>query len=412
MNIAFFTNNYKPFVGGVPVAIDNLSRRLRQRGHRVCIFAPEYDGGGAEESDVIRCWSIKHFNATSFSLPLPITLEPYARFSELRIDVVHVHHPFLLGETGLHAARANDLPVVFTYHTQYEKYAHYLPFGERMVEEVAINLSTRFANCCDTIIAPSSDIRQTLLQRGVSVPIRVIPTGVDLQRFRRGSSRWLRAQFQIPQEDKVLLFVSRLAREKNVGFLIEVFARLAARKSGLWLVLVGSGDDAQALREQAQACGVGERVIFAGTYEGDKLVAAYHGADLFVFASTTETQGMVVLEAMAGGLPVVAVDAPGVRDVVVDAENGFLVAPGQAEEFVGRCQQLLDDANMRGSFIARARERARRFSLVRTTQKVEEVYRYVLRHPHPERNERFLLLREIFRYQFDRLAQGIEALLP
>lgn len=412
MNIAFFTNNYKPFVGGVPIAIDNLAWRLRQRGHRVYIFAPEYDEGTPEEPDVIRCWSIKHFNDTSFSLPLPITFDCVARFAELNIDIVHVHHPFLLGETGLHAARVNDLPVVFTYHTQYEKYAHYLPFGEKMVEEVAVNLSTRFANCCDLIVAPSSDIKRTLVDRGVSVPIRVIPTGVDLNRFRRGSSRWLRAQFGIPAEAKVLLFVSRLAREKNVGFLLEAFARLAEKRPDDWFVLVGSGSDEQSLREQAGALPCARRIIFAGTYEGERLVSAYRGADLFVFASTSETQGMVVLEAMAGGLPVVAVDAPGVRDVVVDGENGYLVSEGNLQGFCERCERLLEDADERGRFAGSARQRARQLSLARTTQKIEESYRYVLRHPHPERSERFLLLREVFRYQFERLTQGIETLLP
>src|SRR5438067_1621094 len=186
MKLAFFTNNYKPFIGGVPIAIENLARRLRHHGHRVFIFAPDYGENTDDETDIIRTPALKNFNDTSFALPIPFTVEPYVRVADLSPDVVHVHHPFLLGETGMHAARTHGLPVVFTYHTQYEKYAHYLPFGEQMVGDVAINLSTRFANCCDAIIAPSTDIKSTLIERGVTTEIRVIPTGVDLQQFRRG----------------------------------------------------------------------------------------------------------------------------------------------------------------------------------------------------------------------------------
>lgn len=411
MRIAFFTNNYKPFVGGVPIAIELLADRLRRRGHRVYIFAPEYEEETEDEPDVFRSFSLKNFNRSSFSLPIP-NLEPYRRFGELQVEVVHVHHPFLLGQTGMFLARSENLPLVFTYHTQYEKYAHYLPFDEKVVEEVAVKLSTRFANCCDAVIAPSSDIKSMLLERGVSVPIRVIPTGVDLGRFRKGRGKLLREQFSIPSEDKVLLFVSRLAKEKNIEFLLECYSKLSAEIANLWFVVVGSGDHEEQLRRKARSTPSPERVIFTGTLQGEELVSAYRGADLFVFASTTETQGMVVLEAMAGGLPVVAVDAPGVRDVVVDGENGFLAPNGDADLFTARCKEVLSNPALYTQLKNGAAEQARHLSLSNTTRKVEQVYRMARHHPHPERQERFLLLREIFRAEFKSFTDSLQEIMP
>lgn len=410
MNIAFFTNNYKPFIGGVPIAIENCATSLRRRGHRVFIFAPEYEEKIEDEQDVIRTTSLKNFNDTPFSLPLPLSLEPYVRFSELNVDLVHVHHPFLLGQTGLHAARGLGVPVVFTYHTQYEKYAHYLPFGEKMVGEIAINVATRFCNCCDVIVAPSTDVQKMLEQRGVTAPIRVIPTGVDLSRFRAGSRTRFRERYGIPQRAKVMLFVSRLAKEKNVGLLLDAFARVSKEMKDVWLVLVGGGDDEESLRERASQLPAADRVIFTGSLSGRDLVSAYKGSDLFVFASTTETQGMVVLEAMAGGLPVVAVDAPGVRDVVTHGRDGFLC--DEADEFAALCMRVLKDDELSGRLREGAAVRARQLSLTRTTRKLEDAYRYVIQNPRPAREERFVILEELLRYQFDRFAQGLGAIMP
>lgn len=412
MNIAFFTNNYKPFVGGVPVAVENLRQALRRRGHRVYVFAPDYgeNGSGPEEEDVIRTWSFKHFNDTAFALPVP-TLEPFLQFGELGVNVVHVHHPFLLGETGLLAARQAGAPVVFTYHTQYEKYVHYLPIAEDQAEESAIHLSTGFANCCDAVIAPSSDIRKMLIERGVNVPIRVIPSGADPGRFRQGNPHWLREKCGIAPEAPVMLVVSRLAKEKNIEFLIGAFARLSQLRPDAHLVIAGSGDHETALRGDACAAGVADRIHFTGNLTGMDLVCAFKGASLFVFSSTTETQGMVVLEAMAAGLPVVAVDGPGVRDVVVEGQNGRLVREGGMDAFVQRCAEVLDAPALRETFAANALKTASGLSLSRTAARVIDLYRYVLRHPHPERDERFLLLRELFRFELKRFTEGLEAII-
>ena len=231
---------------------------------------------------------------------------------------------------------------MFTYHTQYGKYAHYLPFPEKMVSKVAVAPQHAVRRLLRRIIAPSSDVKTLLESRGVTTPIWVIPTGVDLERFRRGSRTMMRQRLEIPESAQALVLVSRLAQEKNVEFVIEAFADLApgrTRNSG-WSSL------AEAMPSQpcANSCepAGSTRALFAGVLTGRELVSGFKCGDLFVFSSVTETQGMVVLEAMAAGLPVVAVDAPGVRDVVSEEENGFLVPEGDADAFAARVRQVLD----------------------------------------------------------------------
>ncbi|MGI8908696.1 MAG: glycosyltransferase family 4 protein [Candidatus Sumerlaeaceae bacterium] len=410
MNVAFFTNNYKPFIGGVPIAIENLANALRERGHHVHIFAPEYGDDDEQDADVFRTWSIKNFNESNFVLPIPLALSTYLTFNDVQADIVHVHHPFLLGMAGLRAARAEKLPVVFTYHTQYEKYVHYLPWDSNMVKEMAVGIATRFANSCDAVIAPSTDIKQQLESRGVDVPIRVIPTGINLEQFRSGTNTWLREKFAIPTDEKILLFLSRLAKEKNVEFLMDAFAQLTQKVPKLHFVLVGTGDQVEALTEQARAANLTNRVHFTGALTGTDVPSAYKSADVFVFASVTETQGMVVLEAMAGGCPVVAVDAPGVRDVIENDRNGFLLDAGDLNGFVARCRQLLEDDSLHMRFREAALERAKELSLTRTSQQVEALYEFVLENPHPERNERFLLVREFVRYHVNKLTETFSGL--
>lgn len=406
MNLAFFTNNYKPFVGGVPVAIDNLARTLKSRGHQVHVFAPDY-GDDVDETGVFRTLSIKNFNDTNFVLPIPLALNTYLAFNETNAEVVHVHHPFLLGISGLNAARSERLPVVFTYHTQYERYAHYLPWDPAMIAEMAVNIATRFANSCDAVIAPSTDIEKTLRERGVDVPIRVIPTGVELERFRGGDRDWLRGKLSIPSNHKILVFVSRLAKEKNVAFLLNAFAKLSDRLGDTHVVIVGDGDERATLEQQARQLNLEERIHFAGTLSGVDLISAYRGSDVFIFASTSETQGMVVLEAMAAGLPVVAVDAPGVRDVVRDGVNGFLLPENDLDGFAAACEELLSNRALSSQFREAALLTANELSLEHTTSQVEELYHYVRVHQHPDRIERFLLVKEFMRYQIHKFTESL-----
>ena len=248
---------------------------------------------------------------------------------------------------------------MFTYHTRYEKYAHYVPLPLRLVEAAAVRLSTRFAAQADAMIAPSAAIRDELRARGVRPPIAVVPTGVDLGRFRPGDRRAARVGLGVPDEAPLLLYVGRLDREKSVDRVLLAFERAASTVAGTRLLLVGQGTEGPRLRRLAAALPDGDRIRFLGVRAHEALAQCYQAADVFVFASETETQGLVLAEAAACGLPAVAVNAPGCDEVVRDGETGILTKHDPAtlgDAVIG----LLLDRERRGRMGRRARQIAER----------------------------------------------------
>jgi glycosyltransferase involved in cell wall biosynthesis len=243
---------------------------------------------------------------------------------------------------------------VFTYHTRYDKYAHYVPLPRHLVAAAAVGLSTRFAAGADAVIAPSALIRNELTARGVRTPIDVVPTGVDLAQFAPGDPIAARRALGLGADERVLLYVGRLDREKSVGRILAAFERVAGTVPRTRLVLAGHGTEADALRRQARALTVGDRITFLGVRPHESLVGCYRAADLFVFASETETQGLVLAEAAACGVPAVSVSGPGCDEVVRDGDTGVLTKPdgaSLAEAVIG----LLVDDERRARMAARAR---------------------------------------------------------
>jgi glycosyltransferase involved in cell wall biosynthesis len=359
VRIALYTNNYLPFTGGVTIAVETLREGLEARGHEVWVFAPEFPARPADERRVVRYPSLPAPTYPQFSLAIPWSSRIAERVRALDVDLFHAHHPFLLGPTARRLADRLGRPLVFTYHTRYEKYAHYVPVTRALVERTAVRLSTRFANRADAVIAPGSVIRDELRSRGVRSPIAVIPTGIDLERFRPGDAAAARRRLGLPAEDPVVLYVGRLDREKSVGRILAAFERIAGTVRTAWLLLVGHGTEAARLREAARASRVGDRIRFLGVRPHADVAECYRAADLFLFASETETQGLVLAEAAACGLPAVAVSAPGCDEVVRDGVSGLIVkseSTALAEGAIG----LLLDAARRRVMSARAREVAER----------------------------------------------------
>jgi glycosyltransferase involved in cell wall biosynthesis len=233
-----------------------------------------------------------------------------------------------------------NVPIIFTHHTRYEDYTHYVPFSDAM-REVAIQIPTHFANLCDGVIAPSESIARVIRKRGVTAPMTVIPTGIDVQAFASADGARFRKRLNIPADAIVVGHVGRLAQEKNLGYLAEGVARFLAREPRARFLVVGDGPAREELKEVFDRQGVAERLLLAGKRTGRVLREAYRAMDVFAFASQSETQGMVVAEAMAAGAPVVALNASGVREVVRDGSNGFLLpadAPPEAfADALARC---------------------------------------------------------------------------
>ena len=355
MRVALFTNNYLPFCGGVTVSVETLRAGLEAAGHEAWVFGPRFAGAPESRPRVVRYPSIPAMTYPEFALAVPYSRRIARRVAALDFDVFHAHHPFLLGPAARRLARRARRPLVFTYHTRYEKYAHYVPLRRPLVEALALALSRRFAASADAVIAPSAVIRDELQARGVAAPIAVVPTGVDPSHFRPGERAAARAGLGLPAEDPLLLYVGRLDREKSVDRVLLAFERVASTLPAARLVLVGRGTEAERLGRLAGALSGADRICFLGARPHATLPLYYQAADVFLFASETETQGLVLAEAAACGVPAVAVSAPGCDEVVRDGETGVLTKSDPAALAEAAIGLLLDPARRR-SMGARARE--------------------------------------------------------
>lgn len=378
MNILMVTNTYLPHVGGVARSVDAFTREYRRRGHRVIVIAPVLGDVPEDEDDVIRVPAIQNFNGSDFSVSLPIPGFVSAALHDFQPDIVHAHHPFLLGDTALRIAASFNVPLVFTHHTMYEQYTHYVPGDSPALQRFVIDLSTGYANLCDQVFAPSESVAAVLRQRGVKTPVEVVPTGVDIEHFARGDGRSVRRKLGIPEDAFVVGHLGRLAPEKNLGFLAEAVGHFLRKNKQAHFLIAGVGPSEQDIRATCARLKVSDRLHLVGVVKGQELVDTYHAMDVFAFASLSETQGMVLTEAMAARVPVVAVDAPGAREVVVDWVNGRLLPSPRRREFVAALQWMAgQDAEGREALCDEARGTAEQFSMPRCAEKALAAYEHL-----------------------------------
>jgi 1,2-diacylglycerol 3-alpha-glucosyltransferase len=382
LRVAMFTNNYLPFLGGVPLSIDRLYRGLLQSGEKVMLFAPTYPlpWDDPQDQSIFRCPTLFHSRIDNFPIANTFSRKIEAAFKAFDCDLVHVHHPFWLGKKGLHLAKRNNIPVVFTYHTRLERYTHYIPLpGAALKNLFAHFLIKHFANRCDAIITPTVSTEEYLRNVGVSALIETIPTGIRLDDYRRWSGeqvRDLRDRY-VSAGERLLISVSRMAQEKNLDFLIDGLAKVKIRsRTPFKCLLIGDGPEKQRLVKKVARLGLSDRIVFSGNMAPYDVIGRYLAADLFVFASTSETQGMVLLEAMAGACPVVAVRASGVYDVVKDGFNGFKVAES-TDDWAESVAGLLDDDQRLNDMSQNSQAFAGDYSEEKMSAKVSRLYRRV-----------------------------------
>ena len=392
MNIVMVTNTYIPHVGGVARSVAAFSAEYRRRGHRVLVVAPEFADMPRDEVDVVRIPAIQNFNGSDFSVVLPISGLLSESLDEFQPEIVHSHHPFLLGMTALRIARYRELPLVFTHHTLYEQYTHYVPGDSPTLKRFVIELATHYANLTDQVFVPSESIASLIKERGVQAPIAVIPTGVDIERFRGGESQRYRGTLGIPEEAFVVGHVGRLAPEKNLGFLAEALAVFLEANSRAHVLVAGEGPSEKEIREILSRHGLIDRLHMAGVLNHSQLANAYPAMDVFAFASKSETQGMVLTEAMAAAVPVVALDASGVREVVKDGRNGRLLHEETPEAFASALQGLADLPPAKMQALQQgACETAKAFSMPHTADKAIECYAALRKQAIIGRSEEFEL---------------------
>jgi len=388
MKICLMTNTYLPHVGGVARSVSTFAAEYQRLGHEVLVVAPRLPGRTSRRAEAIveRVAAIQNFNGSDFSVRLPLAASLSSRLDEFAADIVHAHHPFLLGDTALRFATNRNIPVVFTHHTKYEDYVHYMPFNSPALRRAAMALPTAYANLCDGVIAPSDSIARLIKRRGVKVPVTVVPTGIDTAAFARGNGARFRRKFKVPARAFVVGHVGRLAPEKNLPYLGEAVARFLQANRTAWFLVVGGGPSEDALREIFRRRGVESRLVLAGSHTGPALHDAYRAMDVFAFSSRSETQGLVVAEAMAAGAPVIALQASGVREVVAHGKNGFLLAPqARPADFAKQLQRLAADPARRRQFSAAAVATAGNFARGHCAQQAIDFYERIRRDTRRER---------------------------
>ena len=328
MHIAFFTNYYHPVVNGVVRSVASFRENLMKQGHNVFIFAQSDSSYKDTEPFIFRYPSLS-LPLGEISAALPVSPFVDQLLPLLKIDVIHTHHPILLGQTAARKAAELDLPLVFTFHTQYWEYTHYIPFPQEAVQEFLKHAVHRwlreFMQKCQHIILPSESMREILVRDyGLHERYSVIPTGTNLDPFLNADGKALRSENGW-QDETVLVSVGRLASEKNWDTLLRAFAKVHEKHPDARLVLIGDGNARPSLEALASELDITDQITFTGALPFEEIPRYLKAADVFAFASVTETQGLVTIEAMAAGLPVVAVDGPGTRDIVEHGKQGLLV---------------------------------------------------------------------------------------
>ena len=375
MNILMMTNTYTPFVGGVERSVETFTEEYRRMGHKVVIVAPTYEDMPEREEGVIRIPAIQHFNGTDFSVRLPIPGMLSSALSDFEPDIVHSHHPYLIGDTARRVAAKHHTPLVFTFHTFYERYTHYVPGDSPALKRFTAALSAGYANLVDQVFAPSESVAEELRRRGVVRPIEVVPTGIDYHRFAGGDGRAFRKAAGVSENDFVAGFVSRIAPEKNMVFLCHAVSLFLRKHRQAHFFLIGKGPSEADAKRIFRQEGVDDRLHLFGILKGRELVDAYHALDVFAFASHSETQGLVLTEAMAAGVPVVGVDASGVREVVNDYSNGRLLPSDDEDAFCDALHWVLTrSAAERKELTRKALHTARAYGKDVCAQKALERY--------------------------------------
>ncbi|MDE2573546.1 MAG: glycosyltransferase [bacterium] len=376
LRIAFFTECYHPIVNGIVAAVDGLADAMRARGHDIAMFTPRFPATAqGEEMHVYRMPSLPLPMPTEYRLTLPVVARRNRLGVLSRCSLIHTHSPFITGWMGAHYARRFGIPLVFTYHTRLDRYAHYAPIDPEVARRLASILTRTYANAAAAVTVPTRDIERQLRAVGVRSRIEVIPSGIALQPFGQATAtERARARLGGPGPGLRLLTVSRLAPEKNLSLLLEVVARLPA---GSTLAFAGDGPQREQLAAAAGAAGLGGRVRFLGEVARAELPELYRSADAFLFSSTSETQGLVLVEAMAAGLPIVAVDAPQTREVTKGAAQ---LCPADAQA-IARAVAALAEPGCAERLRGRGLVVAETYDVPRIAERMERLYREVRREP-------------------------------
>lgn len=351
MKIGIFTNNYLPNPYGVTQSVESFRKQFEKKGHEVFIFAPRWKGYMDENPRVFRYPSIDIKFKFKFPLAVPYSQKMDKIIEKLDLDIIHSQHPNLLGSAAAKWARKKKIPLVFTWHTLYDKYAHFaVIIPEKLAAWWAIRNARNYANKAGCVITPTESVKAIIRNWGVANEnMEAISSGVEDEMYQNADRQIVRNKFSVKDGEVLLLLVSRLTSEKNIEFLFGAVSGVLKNNKNAKFLVAGDGYLVPQLKLMVKKNNLEDRIFFAGIVDKSKIKNYYAAGDIFVYASKSETQGMIITEAMYMGLPIVAVRAPGICDLVQDNVNGLLVLEKE-KEFSDAVEKLISSEELRKKF--------------------------------------------------------------
>ena len=396
MRVGIFTDTYKPQVNGVVSSITTLERELRRLGHKVYIITTTDPDAPEVEPNVLRIPSVEFKPAPQYRLGLVYSSKIIKKIKKLDLDILHSQTEWGVGTFARFAASKLEIPLVHTYHTLYEYYTHYIFKGHMVAQakKIAAAISKFYCEKCDSLIVPTRKVEEILYSYDVDKEMNIIPTGLDISKFYRKNYSeedriFVRESFGVEDTDFLCVYVGRVAEEKSIDVLIEMFSKI--EDPGYKFMIVGKsyGDVEEKLKEQAHSLGIQDKIIFVGEIPHEKVAIYYQIGDVFLNASISETQGLTFVEAMAAETPVNARYDLNLEDLIVKNNAGLVYR--DTEEFIGNIKKLKEDEEFKKRIIKNAFNVSQDYTAEKFGERVEELYKKTIEEY--DRHESFTIFR-------------------
>jgi len=382
MRIAFFTNCYKPLINGVVTSITSLKEAYEKKGHKTYVFAPRVEDYIDEEKNIFRYRSVNLTKKVKYPIALPLSFRAKKVITEFNPDIIHIHHPFLLSSMAMIYGKKLGIPKILTLHTQYEQYAYYVsPIPEIITKEAIKMVISNLADKTDCITTPSASMKKIIENYGIKNRIEVIPNAIELNSFREKNElkcSEIRKKYNMKKDDKIILFVGRVAPEKSIDKIIKALAIIKKGNiSKEKLLIVGDGPVMDELKQLVRTLEVEEDVIFTGNVDYKDIKNYYNIAYTFVIASTTEVNPLVIIEALASGIPVLAIKAMGAVDILTDGLDGLLV-DNDIEKLADALEKIIKEPELREKLSLGALKTSKKYSIDTISERMLNLYREII----------------------------------
>lgn len=379
MNIGIFTDTYYPHVNGVATSIKMLEDQLKNRGHKVYIFTTSNPLAKELNLNVFRLPSMPFVFFPTYRIALFYSPKLLLKMRKFNLDIIHTQTEFSIGIFGKIVSEFFKTPMIHTYHTMYEDYVHYIAKGYLISHKMAQRFSRIFCNRAKIVIAPTQKTKDSLINYGVIRPIETIPTGITLEKFSADVNNEkiieMKKNLSLDKNDFVILFLGRVAKEKSIDVLISQMPNIIKKIPNAKLLIVGGGPYLEILKDLAGHLNILQSVIFAGEVAWENINLYYKLADVFATASTSETQGLTYIEAMASKIPVVAKNDDSIKNLIADRKNGYVF--DNPNELTNIITEIKNMPGLKNQIVSEALSTVKNLSAEKFAQTVENVYKQI-----------------------------------